>query len=863
MRIGNSALDKLNQEAWVENRKNPELAISKAKKVLIESKKTKYQKGKAAAIHTIGAAYGWLSDFEKASEYLGQALSLFTDIEELNGVADTSYSIGVVDYLTGNFKKAKTNFHKCLDIYLSTENLEGETNAYNGLGSVYTEIGAYEDAWDYLNRGLKISESTKETLIRPKILDGLATICNLKGDHEKAILFFKKSRKLNKNLNNQNQESYNLHGIGESYMRMKQYDKAKSHFEECIAIRKSLGFKVGEAQSEQRLGSVYFELKEYDHAEKHLFYALELAHKINGKNIEMLASESLAKLYEKRKEYKKFAEHLKNYYELKSVLFSEEKEKQQSFDLEKANLNTKVLSEIGQEIISSLELEKVLFTVYQKVNKLMDASVFGLGLYIPKEELIEYKLVIDRGKRLEPYTRDMKDKSQLAVWTIENKRTIFINDVEKDKSKYGEAFSSEKEIELHKKHQTKISNVEQSYIYIPIMNGEDVIGVITVQSFEKNAYSQDHLDILKNIAVYASIGVINSRMYEALEQKIELSEKFDEQHKELEQSYENTRVLNEIGQRITMSITINEVVKKVYNSINDLMDATVFSIGIYNKEKKTIEFKGAIEKGKELPNFSYSVKDENRPGSYCFTKKKEVLINDWKKDIKKYVKKDLPAAAGELPESLIYIPLISKGNAVGVLSVQSFKKNAYTKHQVDTLRTLSVYISSALENALLYESMEEKVKERTHEIEQSYKSTKVLGEIGMDIISTLELDKVLFTIYEKTNKLMDATIFGIGILNSEKETIEYRLAIDRGTKYEPYSRDAKDKSQFAVWCIDNKKPVFMNDIEKEKYNYLEKHKSDKEIGIMKPTEDEEQSLMYVPLLSAEKVIGVISVQSYR
>ena len=115
-------IDQLNIEAWVENRKNPELAIAKSKEALSKSKKVKYVKGEAFALHTMGAAYGWLSEFDKASEYLGQSLSLFSSVEDLNSVADNCYSIGVVDYLMGNFKKAKTNFHKSLEIFLSTEN---------------------------------------------------------------------------------------------------------------------------------------------------------------------------------------------------------------------------------------------------------------------------------------------------------------------------------------------------------------------------------------------------------------------------------------------------------------------------------------------------------------------------------------------------------------------------------------------------------------------------------------------------------------------------------------------------------------------------------------------------------------------
>jgi len=52
------------------------------------------------------------------------------------------------------------------------------------------------------------------------------------------------------------------------------------------------------------------------------------------------------------------------------------------------------------------------------------------------------------------------------------------------------------------------------------------------------------------------------------------------------------------------------------------------------------------------------------------------------------------------------------------MSVQSFKKNEYSEYHLDVLRNLAIYVVSALENARLYENLEEKVKARTLQIEK-------------------------------------------------------------------------------------------------------------------------------------------------
>ena len=124
-----------------------------------------------------------------------------------------------------------------------------------------------------------------------------------------------------------------------------------------------------------------------------------------------------------------------------------------------------------------------------------------------------------------------------------------------------------------------------------------------------------------------------------------------------------------------------------------------------------------------------------------------------------------------------------------------------------------------LTNVVMKEKNEE-LEKKTEELEQSYNSVSVLSKIGRDITSTLSLDTILNTVYENVNELMDASVFGIGVYNAEGATIDYQLAIDKGKRYKPYSRSMEDKDQFPVWCIENKKEIFINDLEIEYSNYI-------------------------------------------
>ena len=58
--------------------------------------------------------------------------------------------------------------------------------------------------------------------------------------------------------------------------------------------------------------------------------------------------------------------------------------------------------------------------------------------------------------------------------------------------------------------------------------------------------------------------------------------------------------------------------------------------------------------------------------------------------------------AGENPVSVLYLPLWKKDKVIGVISAQSFSKDAYSEYQINILRNLAAYTAIALENADAY-----------------------------------------------------------------------------------------------------------------------------------------------------------------
>jgi signal transduction histidine kinase/YesN/AraC family two-component response regulator len=371
--------------------------------------------------------------------------------------------------------------------------------------------------------------------------------------------------------------------------------------------------------------------------------------------------------------------------------------------------NIQLLSEIGREIISNLSINSIIESTYANVNALMDATVFAIGVYDDAKENIQMTFM-ERGKKL-PIGEVFLNEDKPAAWTFKSRKEFMSNDIQNDFSKYSSG-----------KPSAVVGDLPESLIYLPLETKEKVIGVISVQSFNRNAYTNYHLNILRNIAIYVATALENAKAYQLielhkkeveekkneLEQKVELrTEELQAKNLELESTHSNIKLISKIGQQITSTLSLEDIVERVYENVNNLMDATIFSIGVFKKDENKIEFKGAIENGNKLPDFSYSMEDENRAAIWCLKNKQEMIINDFQKEYNKYIKNIGKPVAGKTPESLVYLPLLTNDGIVGTLSVQSYKKHIYNFYHIDLLRSLASYITIAIQNSTSYTRMTE------------------------------------------------------------------------------------------------------------------------------------------------------------
>jgi signal transduction histidine kinase len=147
----------------------------------------------------------------------------------------------------------------------------------------------------------------------------------------------------------------------------------------------------------------------------------------------------------------------------------------------------------------------------------MDASVFGIGVYRAEQGEIDMPFAMERGVRYKPYVRKMSEPNQLAVWCIEHRREVFINDLHQQYGEYIDNLDlTDGRGKVGQLEDDTLPATARSLMYVPIMAGERVLGVVTVHSYLTNAYQRIHLDMLRTLAAYVGVAFDNADAYRRL-----------------------------------------------------------------------------------------------------------------------------------------------------------------------------------------------------------------------------------------------------------------------------------------------------------------------------------------------------------
>jgi signal transduction histidine kinase/ligand-binding sensor domain-containing protein/CheY-like chemotaxis protein len=217
--------------------------------------------------------------------------------------------------------------------------------------------------------------------------------------------------------------------------------------------------------------------------------------------------------------------------------------------------------------------------------------------------------------------------------------------------------------------------------------------------------------------------------------------------------------------------------------------------------------------------------------------------------------------------------LLGAGAAVYRARVRGLRTQQATLEQLVRARTAEVELKNqqllqqkaeAEQRRIESERQKEEAERQKEAVEQANRNISVLSELGREVTASLDMETTMRTLYRHVKNLMNAQMFGIGFVHEEQCMIEFPFALEGGVRTLPYRRRLDDPNQMAVWCIRNRREILINDF----YNEYRPYMDDSGLDKLAPSPREDgvaaqipHSMIYVPLIVNDKVVGLLCVQS--
>jgi sigma-B regulation protein RsbU (phosphoserine phosphatase) len=321
-----------------------------------------------------------------------------------------------------------------------------------------------------------------------------------------------------------------------------------------------------------------------------------------------------------------------------------------------------LLLDVADVLATSLDLDTTLRRVAEVVRRVIDYEIFAILLLNEKTQEMRFRFQVG-------YPQEFAERSRIKVGegvtglAAQSRQAVLIDDVTTDP-----------------RYIAAIPNV-RSELAVPLITKNRVIGVIDIEAKEPGYFTEEHSRLLTLVASRMAAGIENAQLYTRTTKQAKI-----------------LLLLNEIARELTSILNLDELLGRIAELIRRLIDYQMFSIllvdptGEMLQHRFSLRFNENIHLKREIPLGRGLV-------GAAAQSKQAVLVPDVTKD-PRYVEAN-PETRSELA-----VPLIYKGNVIGVLDLEHTRRGFFTEEHQRTMTTLAAQIAIAIENARLYEQIE-------------------------------------------------------------------------------------------------------------------------------------------------------------
>lgn len=364
------------------------------------------------------------------------------------------------------------------------------------------------------------------------------------------------------------------------------------------------------------------------------------------------------------------------------------------------------INQIAHKIGTSLNLQETLDAVISAVAELIPSTLAEISLWDKERQLLILSALRCTPERSFPLGYTFPPGRGYTGWVVRHKRPLFVPDIAKRQDIKPDLLPGEKPF--------------RSYIGLPLIAGEELVGTLVLIHEKAEAFTQDDVGLVEALAGYAAVAIHKARLYEELSHR----------HQELEALYSIAATLNR-------PLNLEKLMQQALTKVIEVTRADGGAIRLLDKEGRYLllaTHQGLSENYiRQAERFLLS---EEIVGGVARQRKPSLSQDMWSDPRVSPHIRELLKEVGH--RALAQVPLIAQDRVVGTLGLVSRTAGFFSQDDLQLLNAIGQQLGMAIANAQLFE-----------EIQQRAQRLAALNAMATVISQALDMDSLLESAAEK------------------------------------------------------------------------------------------------------------------
>jgi sigma-B regulation protein RsbU (phosphoserine phosphatase) len=332
------------------------------------------------------------------------------------------------------------------------------------------------------------------------------------------------------------------------------------------------------------------------------------------------------------------------------------------------------LHSLADALNTTLDLNTLMHRVADLVRAVIDYRIFAILLINDRTQELWMRFQIGHTPEVER-TRLKMGRGIVGQAALQ-RRSLRVDDVTQEE------------------HYINANPEVRSEMAVPLIVKNRVIGVFDIESEIPAYFTEQHQRLLELVASRVAIAVENARLYTRVSRQAQ-----------------TLAVLNEISREITSILDLDDLLERIGQLMKRVIDYQMFTILLWNERTRQFEHRFSSRYGERIKRDRTVALGEGIIGSAAEARE-SILAPDVRKD---------PRYLAINPEtrSELTVPLIYKGQVIGVIDLEHTRVNYYNEDHQRTLSTLAAQVAISIANARLYQRIHEEEQRMERDLEMA------------------------------------------------------------------------------------------------------------------------------------------------